>query len=297
MRWLDTLRIWEYDWIPRVGGCLILASFGTELYFQPYLGKWSKLIQVSYEIDLWRTYIQTAAWNNGANNNMAFYHETVLNTMPLFFGKTIKITSFISFKFHGTYHGKMHFQISLIAPRSTQEMERTMCSCTSGYASLVSSQECILAWPWKRCAGLRWTPTAAVYMLSCSSQGILIYWYDMFFHLWYHYWYHMYVYIYIYRSRMNDDECTFCTQLIDWTSKASRSHLVNLCDSLLKLFSMATTGAPFSTGLHQLAQQCAARTNAAALWWRAHSGVGTTVSRCFSRIDQRVERTPKARPL
>lgn len=99
----------------------------------------------------------------------------------------------------------MHFHISLIAPRSTQEMEGTICNCcTSGYASVVSSQECILAWPWKRCAGLRWTPMAAVYMLSCSSLNV--YWsidticfsiYDI-----------MditctYVYRYIYRSKMN----------------------------------------------------------------------------------------------
>ena len=61
--------------------------------------------------------------------------------------------------------------------------------------------------------------------------------------------------------------------------KLQKTHLVNLCHSVLKLFSMASTGSPFSTGLHQLAQQCAARTNAAALWWCAHSGVGTTVSR------------------
>lgn len=192
----------------------------------------------------------------------------------------------------------MHFQISLIAPWSTQEMEGTICNCcTSGYASVVSSQECILAWPWKRCAGLRWTLMAAVYMLSCSSLNV--YWsidticfsindiIDITC---------TYVYRYMYRSKMK-----VLSVHSWWLIEPPK-----LLDPILSIYVIAcwslfqwqlTTGSPFSTGLHQLAQQCAARTNAAALWWRAHSGVGTTVSWCFSRIDQRVERTPKARPL
>ena len=44
----------------------------------------------------------------GPNNNMTFYHETVLNTMPLLFSEKNKITSCISFKFHGMHHGKKH---------------------------------------------------------------------------------------------------------------------------------------------------------------------------------------------